>query len=340
MTTEIRVRTRIHPDTLESLKGKVLTESDLDVKLTGKTKVIGPDGKLLAFYLPGYFEPEPLDAFYPALHALRNHETDNRGLAAGTGRSEKLVAADGTKTRTRTEPVASAIIGAFDANPHRQYCRLTAWTGRETEQFQSLWPLFEQIGDAFAEEVPDRFQAQQAFVRRTPTDWVVPGTPFTTITVNNSYPTGVHTDKGDLDEGFSNLTVLRRGKYHGGTFTFPEYRVGVDMQDGDLLLMDAHQWHGNTEMYCDSCGQRIGPPNDKHAHDKCGDEFPQGFVSEGTLDARKVMPPERISIVCYYRTKMADCGTAEEEAQRAIAAVNRRIDNGSAVEEMAAESLG
>jgi hypothetical protein len=222
--------------------------------------------------------------------------------------------------------VASSIIGAFDANPHRNYCRLTAWTGKETEAFRGLWPLFGEIGDAFAKEVPDRFQAQQAFVRRTPEDWVVPGTPFTTITINNSYPTGVHTDKGDLDEGFSNLTVLRRGAYHGGIFTFPEFRVGVDMHDGDLLLMDAHQWHGNTEMFCSMCGDRIGPPVDKHHHDGCSDGL---------------YPPERISIVCYYRTKMADCGTAEEEAQRAVAAVERRITAGaSVVEEMAEEAVG
>jgi hypothetical protein len=333
--TEIRVRTRIHPDTLESLKGKVLGPGDLDVLLTGPTTVVGPGGKLLAKYLPGYFkETEP---YYPALHKLRSHQTDNRGEAAGTGRSQKRALEGGAKQRTRTQPVPSAIVGAFDRNPARQYCRLTAWTGRETAEFQTLWPLFGAIGDAFAREVPDRFQAQMAYVRRTQEDWVVPGTPFTTITINNSYPTGVHTDKGDLDSGFSNLAVLRRGSYHGGIFTFPEYRVGVDMQDGDLLLMDAHEWHGNTRMYCDTCGDRIGPPNKVTHHDSC-------YVSTNDLDgipddlrAQASQRPERISIVAYYRTKMAECGTAEEEAQRAVADKEKRFDP---VEEMAMESAG
>lgn len=339
MTTEIRVKTRIHPDSLEAVKGKVLKESDLDVLLTGPTRVNGPDGKLMAQYLPGYFKPDYLETFYPGLHALRVMETDNRGLAAGTGRAMKLTPEDGSKARTRTQQVASAIIGSFDANPHRNYCRLTAWTGKETAAFQELWPLFGAIGDAFAKEVPDRFQAQQAFVRRTPEDWVVPGTPFTTITINNSYPTGVHTDKGDLDEGFSNLTVLRRGSYSGGIFTFPEYRVGVDMKDGDLLLMDAHQWHGNSEMYCNICGDRIGPPNDRHAHDACGVDYAETLKEGGHVGPLR---PERISIVCYYRTKMADCGSAEEEAQRAVAAVERRIEAGakSIIDEMAEEAVG
>lgn len=267
---------------------------------------------------------------YPTLHDLRRFETDNRGLAAGTGRVPGRVTGKVSKAytvdpnaprRTRSQPVASMIAGAFDPSPSKQYCRLTAWTGRETDAFDGLRPLFRGIGDAFAAEVPDRFQSQMAFVRRTPEDWVVPGTPFTTITINNSYPTGVHTDKGDLDAGFSNLTTLRRGSYSGGVFVFAEYRVGVDMQDGDLLLMDAHEWHGNTAMTCNDCGQRMGPPSPIDAHEAC--------------------EAERISIVCYYRTKMAECGTAEEEAQRAAAHAEHRIAMGAAaVEEMAAEAVG
>ena len=105
--------------------------------------------------------------------------------------------------------------------------------------------------------------------------------PWTTVTVNNTYPTGVHKDQGDLDEGFSNLAVLRRGDYAGGHLTFPRYRVAVNMQDGDLILMDAHEWHGNTQMRLDS------------------------------EDA------ERISVVLYYRTNMITCGTAEEEIEHA-----------------------
>jgi hypothetical protein len=128
-----------------------------------------------------------------------------------------------------------------------------------------------------------------AQVDKTHPEWVVPGTPFTTITVNNTYPTGVHTDKGDLEQGFSNLTVLRRGRYSGGVFLFPEYRIGVDMGDGDLLLMDAHEYHGNTALHLES------------------------------PDA------ERISVVAYFRTRMVECGTAAEEADRALAHADRMV---------------
>lgn len=317
--TELRVRTKIHPDTLESIKGKVLGDDAYDVIVTGPTNVYGPSGQLLAKYLPGALLGDTLlEDTYDTLHALKALETTNRGLASGTQRVKGF--AEGT--RTYSESVPSAIIGSFDAKPPKNYCRLTAWSGREVEQFSSLFPLFERIGDLFGKHVPDRFDAQMAFIRKTHPDWVIPRTPFTTITVNNSYPTGVHTDKGDLDEGFSNLAVLRKGEYRGGIFVFAEYRFGVDMKHGDLLLMDAHQWHGNTAMYCGICDERMGPGGTTGHDDTCG--------------------AERISVVSYFRTMMKECGSAEDESERALKWAEKRSDiaEQSVVEQMAEEATG
>jgi hypothetical protein len=52
------------------------------------------------------------------------------------------------------------------------------------------------------------------------------------------------------------------------------------MKEGDLILMDAHQWHGNVAI------ERLSD------------------------DA------ERISLVLYYRTNMMFCGTMEAEAEK------------------------
>jgi hypothetical protein len=283
---DLRLRTQITPAELDTKIGKVCTDDDYNLLLTRDARVRKPDGSLLCIYRRAAFPPALLAASYPVLHALKSADsgTTNRGKASGT---ERILSYGGTRTRTR--PVHSSIIGAFDPEGQRRFCRLTAWTGAETEQFRELWPLFHAIAGQFAGLVPDRFAAQMGYADRTQPEWVVPGTPFTTITVNNTYPTGVHTDKGDLDAGFSNLTVLRRGAYTGGVFLFPEYRVGVDMQDGDLLLMDAHEWHGNTAL-------ELGSPD-----------------------------AERISVVAYYRTRMAECGTAETEAVKAHALTDAQL---------------
>jgi hypothetical protein len=373
---EIRLRNKISKDELEEKKGKILTEEDHNVTLTQPTAVYKPDGKLLCKYLPATFAADWLDGFYNVLSSLKAYQTDNRGLAGGSGRTNSWDSEALKPTRTRGVPVSSAIIGAFDAKPPFQYCRLTAWTGKENEQFRSLYPLFQAIGARFAEEVPDRFAAQMKQVARTPEEWVIEGTPFSTITVNNTYPTGVHTDKGDLDEGFSTLTVLRRGSYRGALLTFPEYRVAVDMQDGDLLLMDAHEWHGNTAMFlddpeCDMCDERATAELTFERAGKatrltrpyCLRHAEVINASKGVTvhRAQEVVPAERISVVSYYRTKIANCGPAEVEAQRAVDWGERRIAIGdekeklvreghepmvakgmanAAVNEMAAESLG
>ncbi len=142
--------------------------------------------------------------------------------------------------------------------------------------------------------MPDRYANQAAVVARTQPEWVIPGTPFSTVTVNNTYPTGVHKDAGDLDSGFSTLSCLRRGSYTGGVLVWPRYRVAADMQDGDLLLMDAHEWHGNT---------RIRPFHDASVHgDPEADFRPMPDECAGCS-------AERITVVAYYRTRLETCGT-------------------------------
>jgi hypothetical protein len=351
---ETRLRTKIPESELREKVGKILTDDDYNMLVTRATAVFKPDGKLLLKYLPGTFSAERMASFYEVLHSLKQYETTNRGLASGTERKKNFE----ESTWTYSKSVPSAIIGAFDAKPPKNYCRLTAWSGREMDKFSSLFPLFEDIGRSFAEHVPDRYAAQMEYVGETKEDWLIPRTPFTTITVNNTYPTGVHTDKGDLDSGFSNLCVLRRGAYRGGRLVFPEYRVAVDMQDGDLLLMDAHEWHGNTTLElldppCYVCDQRAtrrvtgtlaGYASartwtfcDEHA--AFAKRQPNFTLAEDRDEV--ITPAERISIVCYYRTKMKECGDADEEAKRAEAWAERRIAIGeAAVEEMAEEAVG
>ena len=283
---EVRVKTRIPDDEMADKVGKILTPDDYNILLTGPMRVFKPDGKLLCVYLPGAIPAALREQVYPDLHKIKS-PTDNRGLASGS-RPVK----SGGAGRGRNVRVNSAIIGYFDAKPPHFHCRLTAYTAQDTQGWEAVQPLFKDIAGRFAEMVPDRYAAQMEVVNRTQPDWVITGTPFTTITVNNTYPTGVHTDSGDLDEGFSCLATLRRGDYSGGQLTFPAYRVAVDMQDGDLIMMDAHEWHGNVKM-------------EKHSDDA-----------------------ERISVVCYYRTEMQACGTFDEELAKGAAVDEWRVGLG------------
>lgn len=270
---------------MASKVGKILGEDDFNVTPTRDCVIRKPDGQVLAIYRKGIIPERLREDVWPVLHELRNEYTSNRGLASGTPRIQ------GPGTRSYAMNVPSALLGAFEPQGPKQFCRLTAWTGKETEKYRSLWPLLEFIGARMLADSPDRYAAQMAEVAKTHPDWVIPGTPFSTVTVNNTYPTGVHKDAGDLDSGISTLAVLRRGTFRGGVLVFPEYRVGIEMQDGDLLLMDAHSFHGNTDF----------DPSVKRSHTGRLEEDP-GF--------------ERISIVAYYRTKLTACESSQDESER------------------------
>jgi hypothetical protein len=304
MLTELRVRSKLTDEAMEQRKKKVLTDADHDVLLRGPTRVMGPTGKPLCVYLPGAVKDD-MDTAYEVLTTIRGL-TENRGYASGTDQKFQQ------NNLQRAKPVMSSILGAFEASGFYKYCRLTSWTAKEMEsRWPTLLPLFQTIAGRFEEYVPERFANQMREVGKASADWIIDGTPFTTITVNNTYSTGVHQDKGDLDEGFSCLAVARRGDFTGGKLTFPEYRVAVDMQDGDLILMDAHAWHGNTAIRC-HCP--IEPDR------VVLDESDRRVLSDGPCPD---CGAERISVVCYFRTNITKCGDEVEEQERAVAWAER-----------------
>ena len=115
----------------------------------------------------------------------------------------------------------------------------------------------------------------------------IPGTVFSTITVNRNFRTALHQDAGDFKEGLSVLAVFTRGDVRGGDLCLPEYGVSVPMGHGDLLLFHAHLWHCNT------------PITGTHEH------------------AIKPTDPARVSLVCYLREKMhARCTGVDPHASQ------------------------
>jgi hypothetical protein len=297
---EARLRTRITEVELEQKLGKILTTADYNILITGPTRLRKPDGSLLCIYLPGGIA-EQAETAYPLLTKMRG-TTRRRKAASGS-----VMPALGPKGNIMSSmPIYSGLLGAVDPAGGKQYCRLTSFTAEHVQSWEELRPLWRLIAEQFATYVPDRYANQEREAARTRPEWVVPGTPFTTVTVNNSYSTGVHYDNGDLDEGFSCLGVLRKGNYTGGHLVFPSYRVAVDMKDGDLLLMDAHSAHGNTQMVCE-CGAPL--PGG-------GGRKPPEVAKQSAQGPCTICGAERVSVVCYFRTKMVNCGSSEEEDAR------------------------
>lgn len=186
-----------------------------------------------------------------------------------------------TSTTTYANAVFSGIAGYFDRYPRIPYGRATAFTEKYPEKFAMGFSFLQALSKGFSNLLPERYSKQLAACSKLDPKFIIPGTVFTTMTVNKTFRTAAHRDAGDLNEGFSNLTVVsNNGKYRGGYLVFPEYRVAVDVRPGDLLLVNNHEGiHGNTEMF---------------AEPDC----------------------ERISFVCYFREKMLELGSWNYEMTR------------------------
>jgi len=191
--------------------------------------------------------------------------------------AEKLICAT-----TYANSVHSGIAGWFDRYPRIPYGRATSYTRDHYEKFKLSYPFLQHLAKGFKELLPWRYENQMKAARKIDPGYLVPGTPFTTITVNKSFRTACHYDAGDLNEGLSNLLVIsNNGNYKGCYLVAPEYRVAVNPRPGDLLLINNHEvMHGNTQIEL----------MDEEA--------------------------ERISLVCYFREKMMELGSKEYEDTR------------------------
>jgi hypothetical protein len=193
---------------------------------------------------------------------------------------------------TYANGVFSGIAGWFDRYPRIPYGRATSYTAREPEKFAMAFPFLQTLAKGFKELLPWRYNNQMEAAKKIDQGFLVPGTPFTTITVNKSFRTAAHFDAGDLSTGLSNLLVLsNNGNYEGCYLVAPEYRVAVNVRPGDLLLINNHEvLHGNT---------------------------PIKFLDEEA---------ERISLVCYFREKMLELGSKAYEDCRYEYVESRRLN--------------
>lgn len=274
------------PAEADALAAELLKEDSYIHLVTTDTDVYKPDGSLLLRFRKARI-PLPLVATAKRVFEKAANPTDNRGVAAGKNEQGEIRVVkkrrDGTLARnSEAQKVHSGVVGFFDRQGGRfPYCRMTAFNMQYGDEFQEALPFVQFVSEQFRELVPERWAAQNERIQRTQPDFVIPGTVFTTITVNRNWQTAVHQDAGDLKEGFGILSAIRSNNFEGCYLCFPRFRVAVDLRTADLLFADVHEWHGNTPIK--AVGRRF----------------------------------YRISFVFYYRERMFECGSAAEELERA-----------------------
>lgn len=262
--------------------GQFVSEEYYDEIINEDVTVFKPDGSILMVLRKQFL---PMEALSQAWSVLKDYnvKTNNRGVAAGTG-YVNWVKQDGTISKTnRTPPegiVNSGIVGFFERSVRFPFCRSCAWNLHNPEKWAQIVPLVQKVSQAFEENVPQHYAAQKEIVKRTSPDFVIPGTVYTTLTINKNFRTACHKDAGDLPEGISGMLVIREGKYEGANLVFPDFRLAVKLDTADLIFFDPHEFHGNTKLVP---------------------------MTENST---------RCSIVFYYREGIQHCGSLQEELDR------------------------
>jgi hypothetical protein len=242
---------------MKRLENTFLKPSQIDTILRKDATVYTEDGKLLLLFrkkkLTGGQEFYDVIADY-----MKKHPSTNRGTGSGS-----------TSKNTRDNPkIQTTITGYFDRwSPIHKYLfkkkgvttpievRETAFLSSFPEKFEKMVPFIEQIDHLYKKYLPEYYEKQ--YKKAKETHFKIADTSFTTITTNINFTTTLHKDKGDDDQGFGNLAVIEKGKYTGGETCFPQYGIGVDVREGDLLLMDVHQYHANLPMKFEEGAERM-----------------------------------------------------------------------------------
>jgi hypothetical protein len=247
---KIIVKKILTDDQVSKLEGKLLPSGYYKKIFRKDIDVLLENGQYLLRYRKNVLPKKNIDLAYHNLSPILRSTVSTRGYAGGKN--------TGLMNVKKNNKVASNIIGYFDtysiqqhrifrdAAVHKPPCRMTRFTERFLKQWNNVIPFIRDIDRAYSKLFPKHHSLQKKMAKST--GHSIDNTAFTTVTTNHNLQTAVHTDRGNQSGGFGNLVVIQKGKYSGGYIGFPQYGIAIDLQQGDFLGMDVHQYHGNEPI--------------------------------------------------------------------------------------------
>ena len=292
---KILVKSTVSATHVSKWAGKHPTGDHYSLITSKNIDIYGPDGVFVAGMRTQAIPSSVLDKAYEAYHFMQRFTTKNRSkyIGAPRGRGTSKVVDGRTITQTDVSgpdgkylSVKSAVAGYFDKQGGRiPYCRTTAMLQHYPDKWKTVLPCVHAVGQVLRKVCPERYKAQMDYVKKTHPAWVITGSPFTTLTVNNCVAAAYHQDAGDLKEGMGAMLCYRRGIYSGAELVIPQYGIAFDMHEGDVLVFNPTLWHGNIPF--------------------------RNTVGEESQDW------ERLTIVHYYRQGIVGCLSPEAELEQA-----------------------
>ena len=199
----------------------------------------------------------------------------SRGLTVGQGDREH-----------QDQDATERVIGFMNRQGGRfQYARRTGWTQEYEKQYRAVQPFVQRLDQIARVSAPDEWAEQWAVAQQRP-EYVMPGTAFSTGSINLGIRCSPHRDKGNLRLSAMTVTDLSPAPVQGGELLLLEYLCGINIRNEDVLIFNGHALHATAQFYTAASPSLI----------------------------RGV---QRLSCIFYFRAGLAKCLPPEEELRRA-----------------------
>ena len=233
-------------------EGENYNESYFNIVIENSTTVYLKNKKHLLFsFCKGVFNNKK---YFPLFQKSSNTSilTSQNRKVASKGIKEKRTPTGIMGFFDRLTPQHKNLLGGI-----HEGARETLFNRKCKKQWDEILPLYQEIDRIYKKIAPNYYKKSKQEYNKIHKNLRIPKTTFTTITLNRNWRTSTHTDKGDFSKGLSCIVCLGNEKYNGGFLGFPKQKVLVKMKPGDVIFMDSHQPHCNTELKIKKGGSRI-----------------------------------------------------------------------------------
>lgn len=219
--------------------------------------VMDSDGTLLIRFRKNVLSSEETEVLFDNMKSAApkiGGRAEASGIQGDPYKSQ--ISKNGKVLRLLKTKVRSGITGYYDnksmfGTKNKEPCRETAFTGKNMTKFSNCLPVFQTIDSLHHIYCPEHHNLQKMASEGIDKNYIISQTCYTTVTVNKNFRTALHKDKGDFKDGIGVITAIHQGESKGGYTMTPQYGIGVDCKSGDLLFIDVHQWHCNSEIVGD-----------------------------------------------------------------------------------------
>lgn len=208
------------------------------------------DGKILFKYRKNRINKELHEKVIGVFLEESKKKNDQRAIASG---GRRILKGKMTVSDTLCQSnVFGYCIGAMTKKRDENDNKIRLTVSTKKIDFDECVDFYKKVDCIYEELAPEEYKLQKEQIQKCPVS--IYGTVFSTITTNYNFRTACHKDNGDI--GLSCLVVLgndSKGCYIG----FPDYKICVSVMPGDIIIMDSHEYHCNTEIDCSDTNFRL-----------------------------------------------------------------------------------